>query len=98
MIELKAAEGENPAIEWDETKTTLKDQTTEAQAWVSENILNTDPVVTTETVHSVVEDVDWTRPKSELYTAEGFTLEVVRTHRDVETAVVASATYTLATV
>ena len=98
MITLKAAEGENPAIEWDETKTKMTDQTTEAQAWVGENILNTEPVNTNETIHSVIQDVDWSRIKSQLYTASGFTLDIVRTYKTVENCAVASATYTLATV
>lgn len=98
MITLQAASGETAAIEWDETKTKMTEQTAEAQAWVGENILNTEPVNTDETIHSIVQDVDWDRIKSQLYTANGFTLDIVRTYKTVESCAVASATYTLATV
>ena len=64
----------------------------------SQNILNTDPVDTMETVTSVKESADWDRPKSQLYTAGGFTLDIVRTYFDTNSSRVQSASYTLATV
>ena len=94
MIQLQA----DPLVEWDETVTTMTGQTAEAQAWVSENILNTAPVDTMETVTSVKESADWDRPASQLYTAEGFTLDIVRTYFDTNSSRVQSASYTLATV
>ncbi len=94
MITLQA----DPLVEWDETVTTMTGQTAEAQVWVSENILNTAPVDTMETVTSVKESADWDRPKSQLYTAGGFTLDIVRTYFDTNSSRVQSASYTLATV
>ena len=98
MIQLQAASGETAAIEWDETVTTMVGQTIEAQAWVGENILNTEPVNTDETIHSIKQDQDWDRIASQLYTAEGFTLDIVRTYKTVESCAVASCTHTLTTV
>lgn len=94
MIVLQA----DPLIEWDENITTLEGQSVDAQNFVNENILNTEPVVTMETVHSIIKDVDWDRIKSQLYTTESFTLDVVRTYVGVESRAVASAVYTLATI
>jgi hypothetical protein len=91
MITLQA----DPLIEWDESITKLVGQTTDAQSYIDENILNTVPVTTKETVHSVLRDLDWDRVKSQLYTVEGFTLNVVRTHQGVESSAVASSVYTL---
>ena len=87
---------EDPLIEWDETVTTITGQTAEAQEWVGKNILITNSVVTTETVHSTEDNVDWVRPKSLLYTASGFTLDIVRTYYDTNSSRAQSASYILA--
>lgn len=94
MITLQA----DPLIQWDETITTLIGQSQDAQDFVNENILSTVPVSTNETVHSVVKDVDWDRIKSQLYTWEGFTLNVARTYFGVEDRAVQSCVFTLAVI
>ena len=100
MITLQAASGETAAIEWDETKTKITEQSAEAQAWVGENILNTEPVNTNETVHSDVEDVDWDRIKTQVYTASGYTLTITRAYKDNESCATNpnGTTYVLAAV
>lgn len=94
MITLQA----EPLIQWDETIQTLQGQTSDAQKWVAENILNTTPTNTDETVHSVVENVDWQRIKSQSYSISGFNLVVDRTYQDTESCAILSALYILTTV
>lgn len=91
MITLQA----EPLIQWDETIQTLQGQTSDAQKWIAENILNTTPAVTNETVHSIKENVDWDRIKIQDYTANGFNLVVTRTYQDAESCAISSATYIL---
>lgn len=89
---------EDPLIQWDETKPSINDQSQEAINWVTQNILNTTPVNTMETIHSIKEDMDWDRIKSQAYSAEGFSLVVERTYESVESGKIAESTYTLTTI
>ena len=91
MIVLQA----DPLIEWDETKPKLSEQSEDARLFVNENILSEDPIVTNETAHSTVEDVDWNRIDSQLYTGAGFSLNRDRTYNNTEDSSVASCIDTL---
>jgi hypothetical protein len=97
MITLQAAEGENPAIEWNEANTDLYSQTQEAQNWVQTNILNTESINTDETV-ARAGDTDLTRIKSQSYTITGFNLVVDRTYRSNIDCSIQSAAYILTVV
>lgn len=94
MITLKAAEGENPAIEWDETITGLYAQSSEAQQWVAENLFSVAPVDTTETIARSGK-ADLTRITDQTYDDGTRTLVVTRTYKNNNDCSVASATYTM---
>lgn len=90
MITLQA----DPLIEWNEFIPVLHAQTTEAQQWISDNILNQTPVDVYETINRVGKP-DLTRITKQTYTNGVITLEVARIYKNNDDCSVASTTYTI---
>ena len=95
MITLQAAEGENPAIEWNEASTYLYAQTQEAQNWVQTNILNTEADIIYEDAIRPSDSAAYQRIKTQTYNANGYTIVVDRNYPTMEDYDGITATYTL---